>query len=152
MSNAGTTGIFVATMTGTAELCADEIQDAFDDLGISYERHAMDGLEADALAGIDNIIIVSSTYGHGDIPDNGQALYFSLEDGADLSGKRYAVFGLGDRTYKDTFCRASELWDEVLRKCGATPLTELCQHDAATGSMPEDEACEWAKGWASILS
>lgn len=144
-------GIFVATMTGLAEMCGEEIEDTLSARGIDCERLLMDGLEAADLAPYDPIVIVSSTYGHGEIPDNGQALFASVEAGADLGGKRFAVFALGDRTYFDTFCAAGDRWEAVMTKSGAKPFVGIERHDAASGTLAEDVAGEWAAGWADTI-
>lgn len=136
-------GIFVATMTGLADICAEEIETALGRAGITCTRTLMDGLTATAFASYDLIIIVSSTYGHGEIPDNGQALFDSLSR-ADLSARQFAVFGLGDMTYASTFCAAGENWDHLLASNGATRLVELMRHDASSGTLAEDVAGEWA--------
>jgi MioC protein len=45
-------------------------------------------------------LIVTSTYGQGDVPDNAKSFYEDLKaKRPDLSRVRYGVFGLGDRTY-----------------------------------------------------
>jgi MioC protein len=136
-------GIFVATMTGLADICGEEIEAALDSAGVACDRHLMDGLDASAFVPYDLIVIVSSTYGHGEIPDNGQALFEALS-GTDLSDKRFAVFGLGDMTYADTFCAAGENWDRLLAASGATRLVALVRHDASSGTLAEDVAGEWA--------
>lgn len=143
------TGIFVATMTGLAEMCGEEIEDALGAADIECERHLMDSLDASAFNDYGLIIIVSSTYGHGEIPDNGIALFESIEAGVDLSGKSYAVFALGDRTYADTFCAAGDRWDAALTAHGAKRAVDLERHDASSGTLAEDVAGEWAAGWAS---
>lgn len=145
------TGIFVATMTGLADLCGEEIETALCSAGYHCERMLMDNLDASALAAFDLLVIVSSTYGHGEIPDNGQALFNDLEAGADLSGKDYVIFALGDRTYSDTFCAAGERWDRALAGCGATKAVDIECHDASSGTLAEDVAGEWAAGWAPTL-
>lgn len=145
-------GVYVASMTGLAEICAEEIAAALSAVGIEPLTRLMDGLSAEALADCDVVVIVSSTYGHGDIPDNGRAFFAALQDSACLSGKRFAVFGLGDRTYSDTFCRAGELWDKLLEEKGAARLTPLERHDASAGTLAEDRASEWARGWVSSLA
>jgi MioC protein len=147
----GVIGIFVATMTGLAQICAEEIEGALSVAGIASETHLMDGLSPGAFAPYETIIIVSSTYGHGEIPDNGQALFEALEAGADLSSKRYAVFGMGDRTYADTFCAAGDRWDAALQACGATRFIDVERHDASSGTLAEDVAAEWAADWAASL-
>jgi MioC protein len=150
--SSGVIGIFVATMTGLAQICAEEIEGALIKAGIASETHLMDGLTPTAFDPYDMFVIVSSTYGHGEIPDNGQALFEALEAGADLSSKRYAVFGMGDMTYADTFCAAGDRWDAVLQACGATRFIDLKRHDASSGTLAEDVAAEWAAGWATNAS
>lgn len=144
-------GIFVATMTGTAEMCAEEVETALEQHGLSPERHLMDGLDASALAPFELVVIVSSTYGHGDIPDNGQALFESIEAAQSLSGMHFAVFGLGDRTYAATFCEAGQKWDTLLAEKGASRFAPLVQHDASSGTLAEDIAGAWATEWAGQL-
>ncbi len=145
-------GIFVATMTGLAELCGEEIEGALANAGFTCDRQLMDGLDGSALAPFDLLVIVSSTYGHGEIPDNGQALFASVEAGVDLSGRDYVIFALGDRTYADTFCAAGERWDVALAGCGARRAVEIECHDASSGTLAEDVAGEWAAGWAGNLA
>jgi MioC protein len=142
-------GIFVATMTGLAEMCGEEVEAALTGEGFECDRRLMDGLDASALADCGLIVIVTSTYGHGEIPDNGQALFASLEAGADLSSRNYVIFSLGDRTYSDTFCAAGDRWDSALSACGAMRVVDLERHDASSGTLAEDVAGEWAAGWAA---
>jgi MioC protein len=144
-------GIFVATMTGTAEMCAEEIEAALGSAGLDAERHLMDGLAEEALRPFDFVVIVSSTYGHGDIPDNGQALFNSIETSNSLNGLRFAVFGLGDSTYAATFCEAGQKWDALLADKGGCRFAPLVQHDASSGTLAEDIAGSWAAEWASQL-
>lgn len=146
-----TVGIFVATMTGTAEMCADEIAAALESRGARVKRQLMDGLSARDLTGFDYVVIISSTYGHGDVPDNGQALYASVEAAPTLAGVRYAVFGLGDMTYAATFCEGGKKWDALLARKQATRVAPQLQHDAASGTLAEDVAAEWALNWSAIL-
>ncbi|GGB94737.1 sulfite reductase [Novosphingobium endophyticum] len=146
-SNNPSIGIFVATITGLADICGEEIEDALANAGLASERHMMDCMGASDLDPFDLLVIVSSTYGHGDIPDNGQALYGDLENGADLSGKKYVLFALGDRTYADTFCAAGDRWATALDTCGATRIVDIQRHDASSGTLAEDVAGEWAASW-----
>jgi MioC protein len=144
-------GIFVATMTGLASICAEEIEAALGDAGIASESVLMDDLDASALDGFDTIIIVSSTYGHGDIPDNGQVFFNAVEAVDSLAGKGFTVFALGDRTYMDTFCHAGEKWDALFASKGAVRIAPLERHDASAGTLAEDEAGAWAATWSGKL-
>lgn len=140
--------ILVGTMTGTAELVADEIVDVLEDKGADVEILLMDDLTPDVLEPGPLFIICTSTYGQGDIPDNAQAFFAALESGKpNLSGVHYGVFALGDRTYMQTFCFGGKKFDELFEKLGATRLGDRKEHDAASGELPEDVAADWAEGW-----
>jgi len=140
--------ILVGTMTGTAELVADEILDTLLDKGAEAEISLMDDLRADAVSGADTVIICTSTYGQGDVPDNAQALLESLKEAKpDLSALRYGVFALGDMTYAQTFCFGGKQFDETLQQLGAQRIGDARYHDASSGSLPEDEAADWAAEW-----
>lgn len=140
--------ILVGTMTGTAELVADEIVDVLEDKGADVEILLMDDLKPDALAVGPLYIICTSTYGQGDVPDNAQDFFEALEDTKpDLTGLHYGVFALGDRTYMQTFCFGGKKFDELFEKLGAKRLGERREHDASSGELPEDVAAEWAEEW-----
>ena len=51
----------------------------------------------------DPILVISSTYGQGDVPDGSKSFYENLKNKPNLDHLEFAVFGLGDMTYKDTF-------------------------------------------------
>ncbi|MDJ0686631.1 MAG: flavodoxin domain-containing protein [Alphaproteobacteria bacterium] len=145
--------IFVGTMTGTAELCADEMADALQARGVETEIRLMDGLDETALAAPGDVIICSSTYGQGDVPDNAQAFIEALQTAKpDLSGVRFGLFALGDMTYAQTFCFGGKQFDETLSALGAQRVGEVHRHDASGGTLPEDEAGEWAAEWANLLT
>jgi MioC protein len=142
--------ILVGTMTGTAEMVAQDVRDALADQGIEAEVVLMDGLGPDAFDRGGPFLICTSTYGQGDVPDNAQAFFQALEEAKpDLSAVRYGVIALGDRSYMDTFCHGGLRFDRLLRELGAVRLGEAMLHDASTGTLPEDEGAEWAKAWAA---
>lgn len=140
--------ILVGTMTGTAELVADEIAEVLEKRGADVEILLMDDLGADVFTPDCGYIVCTSTYGQGDVPDNAQALLASLQSRRpDLSGVRFGVFALGDKTYAETFCFGGRTFDEALRARGAHRISDRYEHDASSGSLPEDEAASWADAW-----
>jgi MioC protein len=142
--------IYVATMTGTAEYVAQAIQMDCSDLVSNIEVTMMDGLSSDAFEARDCLyLICSSTYGAGDVPDNGQALYASLDnEPRDLSHLRYGVIALGDfGSYPNTFAGGGKRFDERLEGLGAKRIGEVFTHDASGGTMPETEGAAWAREW-----
>jgi MioC protein len=97
-------------------------------------------------------LICTSTYGQGDVPDNARALYEDLQKKRpDLSKVRYGVFGLGDRTYAETFNFGGKRFDDLLTELGAKRVGERYKHDASSGVLPEETAVEWCQQWASKL-
>ena len=146
--------ILVGTMTGNAEYAAEELQQILhDDYGCDVEFLLMDKLGPEVFEREGVFLICTSTYGQGDVPDNAQALYQSLsEQRPDLTGVRYAVFGLGDSTYRDTFNFGGQNFDELLTALGARRLGERARHDARSGVPAEDYGREWIRLWYEAIS
>ncbi len=140
--------ILVGTMTGTAEMVAQEVQQALESVGHHAAIQMMDDLDAGVFQGGGAFLICTSTYGNGDVPDNAQALFSSLEtERPDLSSVTYGVIALGDRTYKDTFCQGGIRFDKMLTALGARRAGEMLLHDASSGVLPEELAAQWVVPW-----
>ena len=140
--------ILVGTMTGTAEMVAQEAQTALEATGHQASIRMMDDLDASVFSGGGVFLICTSTYGQGDVPDNAQALFSSLEtERPDLSAITYGVIALGDRTYKDTFCHGGLRFDALLTQLGAKRSGDILQHDASSGTLPEEVAAQWVVPW-----
>jgi MioC protein len=136
-------------MTGTSELVAREVQQALESAGYSVSVEMMDGLDWHVFQSGGAFLICTSTYGNGDVPDNAQALYSSLEtDRPNLSAVKYGVIALGDSTYQDTYCHGGIRFDKILGELGAKRLGEILLHDAGSGSLPEEVAAQWIVPWA----
>jgi MioC protein len=139
-------------MTGTAQLCAQEMELALDDGDNRVETLLMDQLDSSVFSRDGVFLICTSTYGQGDVPDNAKALYDDLRARRpNLSGVRYGVFGLGDRTYAETFNFGGKRFDDILVELGATRIGERHKHDASSGVLPEETALEWCQQWLAQL-
>src|SRR5471032_274170 len=140
--------LLVGTMTGTAQLVAQELELVWDGDDVAVETLLMDDLDASVFEREGVFLICTSTYGQGDVPDNAKKLYEDLQARRpDLSNVRYGVFGLGDRTYAETFNFGGKRFDDVLTGLGAQRIGERIQHDASSGVLPEEKAEEWAGDW-----
>ncbi len=140
--------ILVGTMTGTAEAVAKDMEQVLVKGGHSCEIVLMDGRDASVFAKGGAYLICSSTYGSGDVPDNAQRLFSSLEEvRPDLREIVYGVIALGDRTYGDTFCQGGLRFDKLLSELGAQRAGDVLLHDASAGTMAEDVASEWILPW-----
>jgi MioC protein len=141
--------IIVGTMTGTAELVAEELRDAFAGRDIGVEILPMDGVDETVFARPGPFLICTSTYGQGDVPDNGRQFFERLAAvRPDLSAVPYGLIALGDSTYAQTFCRGGQKFDALLTELGAQRIGEMLQHDASAGTIPEEVAIAWAGPWA----
>jgi MioC protein len=142
--------ILIGTMTGTAQLVAQELELRIDDGETRAQTRLMDNLDAAVLQSGGLFLICTSTYGQGDVPDNAKQLYESLQSARpDLSDVRYGVIALGDRTYAETFCNGGRRFDRILSELGARRIGEILLHDASAGTMPEEVAAEWIGGWVA---
>jgi MioC protein len=140
--------ILVGTMTGTAQLVAQEVELRLDDGDTRVRTVLMDGLDAKVFAQGGLFLVCTSTYGQGDVPDNAKALFESLQSlRPDLGSVQYGVIALGDRTYAETFCFGGKRFDKLLAELGARRIGEPMLHDASAGTMPEEVAAEWIEGW-----
>ena len=147
--------LLVGTMTGTAQLVAQELELVWDGAGeedgIRVETLLMDKLDSSVFEREGVFLLVTSTYGQGDVPDNAKALYEDLKaKRPDLSRIRYGVFGLGDRTYAETFNFGGKRFDDILTELGAQRIGDRVQHDASSGVLPEETAEEWGAGWLAL--
>jgi MioC protein len=143
--------ILVGTMTGTAQLVAQELELAWDDGETQVETLLMEKADAGVFAREGVFLVCTSTYGQGDVPDNAKNLFEELKaKRPDLSRVRYGVFGLGDRTYAETFNFGGKKFDELLAALGAQRIGERVQHDASSGVLPEETAQEWGSEWLKL--
>lgn len=139
--------IVVATMTGTAEMVGEDILAA-----IGPERAQMlpaERVDLNALNGLETLLIVSSTYGNGEVPEPAKPLYAAIESAHQLKGPvRYGVIGLGDRSlYPETFARGGQLWDSLLSDKGLARACDPLLVDCSTSQAVSDESIAWVQTW-----
>lgn len=82
-------------------------------------------LTAEQLAEADNILMGTSTWGAGEVQDD---WYDALKvvKGANLSGKRVAIFGCGDSAgYPDTFCGGMREIYDAAQAAGAEIIGQV---------------------------
>ena len=63
----------------------------------------------------------------------------------DLSHIKYALFCLGDSSYKDTFAFGGKKLDKLFLSLKAKPIGTSYFHDASESTLPEDEGLKWFK-------
>lgn len=141
--------ILVGTMTGTAEMVAQEVEQVLRDEGHDVALCMMNDAGPEVFETGRAFLICTSTYGFGNLPDNALDLFEGLEAARpDLSGVRYGVIALGDSTYGDTFALGGIRFDKLLADLGAQRAGEVLIHDINSNTLPEEVAAQWAIEWA----
>lgn len=137
--DADTITVLYASQTGNAENLAHRLTRTLRRFGEDVRIESLSELRPDALAG--RILVVTSTYGHGDPPESARPFVDALRSdlAPDLSYVSFAVFGLGDRSYPH-FCQGGKTIDAALDRCGARRL--LSRVDAGTDYM--EPFAQWA--------
>lgn len=137
---AATIDVLIGTQTGNAELVAEDIVAGARARGLGGRAAALDDVTPEQLAAMSHVVVVTSTYGEGEMPDNAGLFWEALQSDTAprLEGVRYSVLGLGDRGYDD-FCQAAKLIDTRLEQLGATRLHERVDCDVDF----EEPAAEW---------
>ena len=137
--------IFYATILGTSEMLAEDLEA---DLAAEYEITVSDILEI----GIEDLnqdafyVFVSSTTGVGDMPDSAIDFAAAIREAKpDLSNMNYAIFGLGDEGYGETYNMGSQQLSDLLKTFGAKQVGERGLFDASTGEEPEEIAIPWLR-------
>ena len=122
--------ILYGSQTGSAESVAIDAGAIAKTYGLTPSVKSMDEVDSSALAGFEYLLIVTSTYGEGEMPDNAQMLWDSVcaEGMPSLGSVKYSVLALGDTSY-DLFCQAGIDWDNKLAELGATRIYDRVNCD-----------------------
>ena len=122
--------ILFGSQSGNAEGLASKIAKIAKSYGLQGSVHDMDGFDFNSLSSKKRVIIVCSTWGEGEQPDNAEELWKFANSGTAtrLEGTHFAVCALGDTSY-ELFCESGKEWDGLFEKLGATRIVERIDCD-----------------------
>lgn len=135
------------SQSGNAQNLASTIADSLADVS-DVSLYDMAEIDPEEILNIKTLIVVTSTYGDGEAPDNASEWlsYIKFSDELELSHLNYAVIGLGD-TYYPHFCQAGKDFDEYLSKRGAHSLLQRLDCD----TYYEEQYGDWLNSLKSVL-
>ena len=132
------------SQTGSAQSLAKKIAKEAEQRGFAPVVKELNAVNPPDLAKASRCVVITSTWGDGDPPDNAAGFWAQLSAATapKLENLAFAVLGLGDRNYAE-FCGASKKFDERLGQLGAKRLVPRGECDV------DYEAA--AKAWTEAL-
>ncbi|PCJ31943.1 MAG: sulfite reductase subunit alpha [Gammaproteobacteria bacterium] len=133
--------ILYGSQSGNCEVLAKDLKKYSASQGFEAKIEELDSSSLAALAQLQHVLIICSTFGEGEPPDNAKNFYQSImdADGVTLPATlNYSVCGLGDSSYT-YFNKCAIDIDTRLAEMGATPCHDIISCDAAF----EDDYAQW---------
>ncbi|KAL2121629.1 hypothetical protein VTJ04DRAFT_5656 [Mycothermus thermophilus] len=159
-------GLFGAPLTilfgsdnGNAQSLAKRLGTRGRARGLKTTVMAMEDYPVEDLPNEENLVIITSTAGQGEFPQNGKPFWDAIKDSTelDLASVRYAVFGLGDSHYwprkedKVYYNKPAKDLDRLLANFGATRLTPVGLGDDQDPDGYQTGYAEWEpKLWEAL--
>ncbi|AUX74064.1 sulfite reductase subunit alpha [Erwinia pyrifoliae] len=122
--------ILFGSQTGNAEALAQSAARVARAKGLVPVVQSLDEVDIDVFATMRHVLVITSTYGEGEMPDNAQLFWqaISASTAPRLEQMHFAVLAIGDTGY-DGFCQAGKFIDMRLEQLGAKRVYERIDCD-----------------------
>lgn len=140
--------ILYGSQTGNAHGLATKVGKTFDERGFQVTLSSMSDFKPNNLKKVQNLLVVVSTNGEGEAPDNALSFHEFLHGrrAPKLENLHFSVLALGDSSY-ELFCQTGKDFDQQLEKLGGTRLYPRVDCDVEY----DEPAANWLKGVLSNL-
>ncbi|MBJ2117381.1 MULTISPECIES: NADPH-dependent assimilatory sulfite reductase flavoprotein subunit [Proteus] len=137
-----------ASQTGNARHLAEQLRDHLVAHKLNVELYSAGEYKFKQIHKTTTLIIIASTQGEGDPPEEAIAFYKYLHSkkASEMKETSYAVFSLGDTSYEH-FCKAGKDFDERIAQLGATRLLPRVDADVEYQAVAD----EWIKQLTELL-
>jgi sulfite reductase (NADPH) flavoprotein alpha-component len=141
--------VLYGSQTGNCEMLAQDFAASSSRHGVQAQVQSLDDMTLDQLTECSHLLVITSTYGEGEMPDNAELFWEALrqESAPRLESLQFSVLGLGDTGY-DNFCEAGKLFDMRLEQLGAERLVPRVDCDVSY----EDDAAAWVDAVTEALA
>ena len=122
--------ILYGSQTGNAKSVALEYKAKLDALNVPAKIVSMADYKLKQLKTESHVVVIVSTHGIGEAPDDAVALHSFLagKKAPKLNDLNFAVLGLGDTSY-EFFCQTAKDFDKRLQELGAARITDRVDCD-----------------------
>ena len=140
--------VLSGSQTGNAKSVADKVAAELTEAGIAVKRVALKDYKAKTIADEKYLLLVTSTQGEGEPPEEGVVLHKLLngKKAPKLNELQFAVLGLGDSSYPN-FCQAGKDFDQRFAELGATRLFDRVDADLDYSATAE----QWIRDIVAIV-
>lgn len=132
--------ILYGSQTGNGQTLAEKLTKNLKAEEFQVTLASMNEFKPNSLKNIENLLLIVSTHGEGDPPDNALPFYEFLHGkrAPQLDNLHYSILSLGDSSY-EFFCQTGKQFDERLLKLGAKQLSPRVDCDLDY----DESAAEW---------
>ncbi|MBI1246657.1 hypothetical protein GC197_02290 [bacterium] len=124
--------ILYGSQSGNSEALSKDLRKAARNRGFGPDVMALDSFDFESVGEIQHLLIICSTFGEGDPPDNAKKFtdWLMSDEAPQLPNLSYSVCAMGDQSYT-YFCKAGVDIDNRLSELGAQRLADcvLCDVD-----------------------
>jgi len=121
--------ILFGSQTGNAAGLAEKTAKLAASYGLEPSIVDMDGFDPGRLASMKRVMIITSTWGEGEMPDNADAMWNAINaNGPGLGSVHFSVCAIGDTSY-DEYCKAGHDWNNKLAALGGTEAYPIQECD-----------------------
>lgn len=144
--------VLFGTVYGTAQNVAEVMVTKLESLGYQAQLWQEAELENYIPSQDEYLLLVSSTTGRGDLPDDIAPWFSKLKSQSPFLPKlNYAVVALGDSSYEN-FCGAGLQLNALLDDIGAHAVLPMLKIDAMETTEPEQCALDWLQEWHEAIT
>ncbi|MEL4028989.1 assimilatory sulfite reductase (NADPH) flavoprotein subunit [Caldifermentibacillus hisashii] len=140
--------VLFGSETGNGQSLASTLVEKLKTKQLPVQSFSMDDFKPQNLKKVQDLLIITSTHGEGEPPENARSFYEFLHSkrAPKIENVRFSVLALGDESY-EFFCQTGKDFDKRLEELGGERLYPRVDCDVDF----EDPAEQWMSGVVAVL-